>query len=238
VAFYREVIETGGQPVLDVGCATGRLILAYLADGIDTDAVDVSPEMLTVVRRKAVERGLDVSARLFQQAIEALDLPRRYRTIVVSSSTFQLLTDIATATEGLRRLYAHLEPGGRLVMSLMLHWTGEPPAPRFTTEWSSWQEAVHPSDGAIFRRRSRTTFDMVEQLESTEDEYEQIRGGRVVAAEAFARSPAVRWYTQSQAIALVRQAGFSDLSLTSEFTFQPVKPDDTLFCALATRPAT
>ena len=187
VGFYRDVIQAGGQPVLDVGCATGRLILAYLEEGIDTDGVDVSPEMLTIVRRKAADGGLDVSARLFQQPIEALALPRRYRTIIVSSSTFQLLTDLATATEGLRRLYAHLEAGGTLVMSLMLLWTQEPPAPRFTTEWSTWREAARPSDGSVFRRRSRSTFDMVEQLESTEDEYEQVQDGRVVAAEASAK---------------------------------------------------
>ena len=38
-----------GQPVLDVGCATGRLILTYLEEGIDADGVDVSPEMLAIV---------------------------------------------------------------------------------------------------------------------------------------------------------------------------------------------
>src|SRR6266542_3086663 len=89
VAFYRGVALASGQPVLDVGCATGRLLLTYLAEGIDTDAVDVSPEMLTIVRRRAADRSLDVTGRLFQQPMEALDLPRRYRTIIVSSSTFQ-----------------------------------------------------------------------------------------------------------------------------------------------------
>jgi SAM-dependent methyltransferase len=238
VAFYRTVIQASGQPVLDVGCATGRLVLAYLEEGIDADGVDVSPEMLAVVRRKAAGRGVDVSGRLFQQQLATLALSRRYRTIVISSSTFQLLTDLAAATEALRRLYAHLEPGGTLVMSLMLLWNQEPPAPRFTIEWSDWREAIRASDGAIFRRRSRSTFDMVQQIESTQDEYELVRDGRVVAAEAHARSPATRWYTQPQALALLPELGFTDARLTSEFTLQPAKLDDTLFCMLANRPAT
>jgi ubiquinone/menaquinone biosynthesis C-methylase UbiE len=237
VAFYRTVIQASGQPVLDVGCATGRLVLGYLEEGIDADAVDVSPEMLATVRRKAAERGVDVSGRLFQRQMATLTLPRRYRTIVVSSSTFQLLTDLAAATEALRRLYAHLEPGGTLVMSLMLLWKQEPPAPRFSTEWSDWREAVRVSDGAIFRRRSRATFDMVQQVQSTEDEYELVRHGRVVAAEAHARSPATRWYTQSQTLALLGELGFTEARLTSGFTFQPARPDDTLFCLLANRPS-
>src|SRR5262249_38534424 len=61
VGFYRGVVDASGQPVLDVGCATGRLVLGYLEDGIDADAVDVSPEMLAIVGRRAAERGLDVS---------------------------------------------------------------------------------------------------------------------------------------------------------------------------------
>jgi ubiquinone/menaquinone biosynthesis C-methylase UbiE len=235
VTFYRGVIHSSGQPVLDVGCATGRLVLAYLQEGIDADAVDVSPEMLAIVRRKAAERSVDVSGRLFQQQLATLTLPRRYRTIVVSSSTFQLLTDPAAATGALRRLYTHLEPGGTLVMSLMLLWKEEPPAPRFTTEWSEWREAVRASDGTIFRRRTRATFDMELQVESTEDEYEMVQHGRVVAAEAHARSPATRWYTQGQALALVQEVGFTHARLTSEFTLEPAKPDDSLFCVLANR---
>lgn len=236
IAFYRNVIQASGQPVLDVGCATGRLLLPYLEQGIDTDGVDVSPEMLAIVRRKAAERGIDVSCRLFQQGLATLTLPRSYRTIIVSSSTFQLLTDVAAATEALQRLYAQLHPGGTLVMSLMLLWKDEPPAPRFSTEWSDWREAVRASDGAIFRRRSRATFDMVQQLQSTEDEYELMRHGHVVAAEAHARSPATRWYTQGQALILLRDVGFTGAWLTSGFTLQPAKPEDTLFCVLANRP--
>lgn len=44
--FYRAIILDDGQPALDVGCGTGRLLLDYLADGIDVDGMDLSPEML------------------------------------------------------------------------------------------------------------------------------------------------------------------------------------------------
>src|SRR5579864_6487150 len=77
--FYRDIIHASGQPALDIGCGTGRLLLDYLADGIDIDGVDCSPEMLEIFRQKAQKRGLHPT--LFQQSMEALDLPRSYRTI-------------------------------------------------------------------------------------------------------------------------------------------------------------
>jgi ubiquinone/menaquinone biosynthesis C-methylase UbiE len=32
--FFRELIETSGQPALDLGCGTGRLLLPYLQSGV------------------------------------------------------------------------------------------------------------------------------------------------------------------------------------------------------------
>ena len=39
---YRELIEEHPGKVLDVGCGTGRLLISYLALGIDIEGVDTS----------------------------------------------------------------------------------------------------------------------------------------------------------------------------------------------------
>jgi SAM-dependent methyltransferase len=49
-AFFQDVIRRRGEPALDVGCGTGRLLLDYLGQGVDVDGVDVSPEMLDLCR--------------------------------------------------------------------------------------------------------------------------------------------------------------------------------------------
>src|SRR5947209_16987213 len=72
-SFYRDIILEGGQPALDVGCGTGRLLLDYLASGIDVDGVDNSPEMLALCREKAEK--ISLTPRLFQQSMQTLDLP-------------------------------------------------------------------------------------------------------------------------------------------------------------------
>jgi cyclopropane fatty-acyl-phospholipid synthase-like methyltransferase len=62
--------------VLDIGCGTGRLLLDYLAQGIDVDGVDNSPEMLARCRAKAQALGL--TPRLYEQSMETLALPRAH----------------------------------------------------------------------------------------------------------------------------------------------------------------
>lgn len=230
--FFKAVVAQAGQPVLDVGCGTGRLLLDFMQDGIDIDGVDNSPEMLDRCRQKAANLGL--TPQLYHQTMETLDLPRPYRTIMVPSSSFQLLTDPADAREAMRRFFNHLLPGGVLVMPLMTLYTGDSEATEVVEEWS--REVVRPEDGATIRRWSRSRIDRVNNLEHTEDRYSIILKGEISASESHSRSPATRGYTQAQAIQLYTAAGFTDLRLTSDFTQEPAKPDDAIFCIWGIRP--
>jgi ubiquinone/menaquinone biosynthesis C-methylase UbiE len=226
-SFYRAVIEDGGEPALDVGCGTGRLLLDYLTEGLDVDGVDVSPEMLDLCMQKAKKIGL--SPKLYQQGVEALDLPRMYRTIFIPSSSFQLLTDLADAQEALKRCHHHLEHGGRLVMSIMdvSEDTGK--------KWQVISEAKRPEDGFTVRRWLKSTYDPESQLEHTEDRYELIRDGQVVAMEEHERSPATRGYSLGQITKMMRSAGFEEVKAVSGFSDVPASADDSVFCMIGTR---
>src|SRR5207237_10310042 len=75
--YYRRIIQKNGGAALDVGCGTGRLLLRYLRGGLDVEGVDSAADSLTICRRKAQQQGL--TATLYQQTMQSLDLPRRYR---------------------------------------------------------------------------------------------------------------------------------------------------------------
>ena len=228
-AFYREAIERYGQPALDVGCGTGRLLLDYLADGIDIDGVDISPEMLELCRAKAGRAGIAVN--VVEQRMEHLDLPRRYRCIVVPSSSFQLLVDAAAAEQAMDRLFAHLEAEGALVMPFMTLWRAGDP---LVTEWST--EVVRPEDGAQVSKRSVARFDPDSGLEHTEDLYEVHLDGRVVASERHGRSPATRSYTREEAVDLYQRHGFEQVEVLGPFVWEPAEEDDSVFCVVGRRP--
>jgi SAM-dependent methyltransferase len=237
-AFYRALIEQGGGPVLDVGCGTGRLLLDYLAAGLDVDGVDNSPEMLALCRAKAAAANIDVASHLFEQEMATLALPRRYATIIVPSSSFQLMTDAPTAAQAMTRFFEHLAPGGILVMSIMSKvWPGRrTPAHMQRSDWHRLVERQRPEDSATIRRWVRARHDLVQQLQHEENRYELLHDGVVVETESHVRSPTLRWYTQAQAIACYEQAGFTNVTATSGFSFEPAAPEDTLFCVVGTRP--
>jgi ubiquinone/menaquinone biosynthesis C-methylase UbiE len=227
-AFYLEFIETYGQPVLDVGCGTGRLLLDYLAHGIDIDGMDNSPDMLTICRRKANKVAL--TPHLHEQYLETMSLPRKYQTILIPSSTFQLLIEPEMIQAALDRLHSHLLPGGVVVASFMTLWKAGDP---LSTAWE--QSSVREEDGATFRRMSRSWHEAGSELEHTEDRYQLIMDERVVAEEVHKRSPATRSYTQSQAQSIFAQGGFDPIEPYSGFTLEPVQTDDTLFTVVGHR---
>ena len=113
--FFIESVRRYGQPVLDLGCGTGRILLPLLRAGLDADGCDVSPDMLRWAKKAADEARF--SPHLFAQAMHELDLPRRYRTILICGS-FGLGGTRSTDLECLRRCHAHLEPGGALVFNV------------------------------------------------------------------------------------------------------------------------
>jgi SAM-dependent methyltransferase len=224
--FYRELIQRFGQPVLDIGCGTGRLLLDYLAQGIDIDGVDNSPDMLALCRAKATALGF--APTLYQHYLETLSLPRQYRTIIIPSSTLQLVIEPAMVTQAVHRIADHLLPGGMVVASFMMLWKADDP---LSIEWE--QTAVRPEDGATFRRVSRSWHEAGSDYEHTEDRYQVLVAEQVVAEELHRRSPATRSYTQAQARNVFERGGFNPVELYSQFTFEPVKADDTIFTVVA-----
>ena len=223
--FYLDVVKKYGQPVLDVGCGTGRILLDFMQQGIDIDGVDNSPEMLARLQQKAEK--LILKPAVYQQNMDKLDLPRKYQTILVPSSSFQLLLEEKLPPVVMKRFYEHLLPGGVLAMPFMTLWKEDDP---LESEYT--REVIRPEDGATIRRWSRSRFDPERNFEHTIDRYEILRDGQVLTSEEHYQSPATRSYTQQQAIVLYQEAGFKNIQLFREFTFEPVKPGDTTFSVL------
>ena len=82
--YYQKQIQHFGQPVLDLACGAGRLLVPILQSGVDIDGCDISGDMLGLCRERAIQAGLAI--QLYEQPMYELDLPRSYRLIYICSS--------------------------------------------------------------------------------------------------------------------------------------------------------
>jgi hypothetical protein len=102
---------------------------------------------------------------------------------------------------------------------------------------SEWEKtAQRAEDGATFRRVARSRYDPAIQCEATEDLYQLIVDGVVVAEELHQRSPATRSYTQEQARALFENTGLVDIQLYKEFSLEPAVAEDWIFTLVGRKP--
>ncbi len=229
--FFKEMIDKHGQPVLDVGCGTGRLLLDYMAEDIDIDGLDISPDMLAICRQKAA--SLKLEPKLYLSDMVSMTLPRHYQTVIVPSCSFQLITDMDEASLAMGRLYDHLLPGGVLVMAFMIF---KPGSDGKLSDWRLANEKTRPEDGALMQFYIRGRNDPETQLQHNESRYEVTLDGEVIATDFHQRSPATRWYTQNQAVGMYEAAGFKDMKLFKGATQEPASAGDDVFSVLGIKP--
>jgi hypothetical protein len=175
--------------------------------------------MLAICRRKAQHLGLQPT--LHEQYVEAQALPRLYRTILVPSSSLQLIIDPDQAKLVVQRLREHLAPSGALVAPFMsIHNPVDP------LESQLEKQVTRPEDGAVIRRVAWSRYDPASECEETRDLYQVLVDGMVVAEEQHMRSPATRNYTQQQALALYAAGGLQNVRMFKEFTLEPAQTED------------
>ena len=110
--------------VWEIGCGTGELALGLAGRCRHVSASDVSPAMLALARRKAVERGItnvDFEAGGFLTGYA----PAEPVHGIVSQLALHHLPDLWKLT-ALRRITRHLKPGGRLYLRDIVYPSGVP----------------------------------------------------------------------------------------------------------------
>jgi len=133
--------------VLEVAIGTGRN-LPFYPPNVRLTAIEFSPAMLEIARRRAAELGRPVDLGLGDA--QALDLPdAAFDTVVCTLS----LCGIPDERRALREMKRVLRPGGRLI--LLDHIVASPAWAR-AIQWLLERITI-PLEGEHFRRRPRVT---------------------------------------------------------------------------------
>jgi SAM-dependent methyltransferase len=212
IEYFGRFVERG-QPALDAGCGTGRLLLPWLRDGLDVDGCDVSADMIAFCRERSRREGFDPT--LLVQPLHELDPPRRYATIV-ACGVFGLGSSRAEDQEALCRFRRCLEPTGTLLLDnevpyanarLWRQWTFDG-RKRLPERWRRFvMDRRRTGDGFEIELRTRTVdVDPLDQTAVLEIRAEKSRDGRLIAAEEHMLS--MRMYFRDELLLMLERAGF------------------------------
>ena len=223
--YYQKQIDRFGQPVLDLACGTGRLLLPILRSGIDVDGCDISTDMLYHCREQAVRIGFH--PQLFEMPMHELDLPRSYKTIYMCGS-FGLAGSRQLDQRTLERCFQYLEPGGALLFNLDVEFAN----PKVWQMWlkdnretlpQPWPEEGSRQSAAaghdlIYRSRL-LAIDPLEQTFLREIRIEKSRDGTLISQEE--RTLHGNMYFKNEVVCMLQAAGFGAIEIGGDYTDQP-----------------
>ncbi len=228
-AYYKKLIETYGQPVLDLGCGSGRLLLLYLQAGLDVDGCDYSEDMLAVCQERAEKEGL--SPRLYAQAMHELDLPRRYKTIF-ACGVIGLGGEHRLTMQAMQRCYEHLRPGGTFAFNYTVRWN-DPPAwlarlpenrRALPDEWPASSERQRLADGTELEEATRTVeTDPLENVATRQIRLRLWHEGDLIKEEIHTQR--LDDYTKNELVLMLERAGFSDVQVFGDFSDEAATAD-------------
>jgi SAM-dependent methyltransferase len=229
LAYLQASIARFGQPVLDLACGAGRLLLPLARAGVDIDGCDLSGDMLKHCRRKVESEGL--RPQLYEQPMHDFELPRSYRTIYLCDS-FGLAGSRENDLATLRCCHRRLQPGGALVLNIQADYTSADAWTLWRPEGrralpQSWPEAVSrrtASDGSEHAARFRMLdVDPLAQTYTRQVRLEKwVRGERVALEEYSLRG---NLYLACEVRLMLQVAGFGDITLHGDYADQPATPD-------------
>ena len=238
VSFFLKEIARFGQPVLDVACGTGRVLLPLLRAGIDIEGCDISVDMLKHCRNKAAHEGFNPN--LYQQPMHALVLPRKYKTIYICGS-FGLAGSREKDLETLRRCYDHLQDDGALVLNIEAEYTSQESWDGWLTTkckilpepWPEEGRRRISADGSEQIDRFRyLAVDPLEQSYTRQVRLEKWQSGSLVASEEYTLRG--NMYLKNELWLMLQVAGFHEITVNGDYTDMPatIEHEELVFTAI------
>ncbi len=211
-SFYLTLARQMGNPVLEIGCGTGRITIPMAQQGIQITGLDVVPAMLNHARSKAADPSIqwvEADARTFH-------LRQKFRFIFESGSAFQHLLERSDQEAMLARVHEHLAPDGRFVVSSIF-----PTAELLETveeeqDWFSYPNAL----GQEVKVSGTQHYDALSQVktETAYRRWKDAEGQEIVKIAPLK----LRYFYPQEMEALLHYNGFKIVERYGQVDFSPL----------------
>jgi SAM-dependent methyltransferase len=221
VAFYREAAREFGDPVLELGCGTGRITMALAEAGKRIIGLDLSERMLERAAKKRAALSTEARERvhLVQGDMAGFDLGEKFRLAIIPFRPLQHLLEVRQQMDCLECVRKHLAPGGRLILDV------------FQTDAERMHDPVHmremlvteynTADGRRVKITERVAaFHRAEQINNVEMIFSVVHPGGRQERMVFAWP--LRYFFRYEVEHLLARCGFQVAAEYGNFDRTPI----------------
>jgi len=216
-----------GDPILEMGCGTGRVLIPLAQAGYDVTGIDRSRSMLK--RAEFAALGSGVAERITLGELDMVDAARApggpFGLVIFSLNALMQLPTPALQIAALEAAFAALDPKGQLVIDTLN------PTPLHLAQLESGQilegSWTRP-DGTAIDKWSHRRIHPAEQLIETTIWYDQISQEGTV--QRTRSQFTLRYVHAAELELMLRLAGFSETRRYGSYDLDPYEDDsDRLF---------
>lgn len=222
VAFWQELAQESGAPVLELACGTGRVSIPLARAGLQTVGLDISNPMLNVAQRKLTQEPAEVQARLqlLKGDMRNFSLNERFGLIFIPFRSFQALLTQGDQRACLECCARHLKSEGRLGINVF-----NPKLSNLTSPGGidfDFGSAVLPN-GITLKHYGHTDYDLLNQSLQAQMKYElSCSAGKTEMREGLLE---LRYFFQLEMQWLLEACGFEIEALYGNFDRSPLQAD-------------
>jgi SAM-dependent methyltransferase len=220
--FYLDLCAQAPDPILELGCGTGRILIPAAAVGHSVVGLDSSRRMLEQCRRNLEQETEQVRSRveLVHTSMTDFDLGRTFSLIIAPFRSFQHLLCPEEQLSCLRCANRHLEVGGRLVLDVYhvdLRFLEDPAG---TMERVEFWDVELPGGRTLKRTHRIASFHRAEQYNQVELIYyvREADGSE----ERMVHSFPMRYFFRYEIEHLLARCGFGIEELFGDFNRSPL----------------
>jgi len=224
VLFYSDAAREYGDPILELGCGTGRIAMELAEAGKRITGLDLSERMLERAVKKRARLLVEARERvhLVQGDMTRFDLGEKFRLIIIPFRPFQHLLEVQQQIDCLGCVRKHLAPGGKLVLDV------------FQTDAERMHDPIHmrealvteykTADGRQVKISERVAaFHRAEQINDVEMIYSVVHpSGR---KERLVFAWPLRYFFRYEIEHLLAGCGFKVKALYGNFDRTPIVDD-------------
>lgn len=228
IPLYREFARRCGQPVLELGCGTGRVLVPLAVEGTAIDGVDASEAMLAIGREKLRSAGVQDGASLHHADLTTFQLARRYRMAFSALDSFGMLLKREDQVRALCQARQHLVAGGLLVVDVD---NGNRKAEAPPREFHHQFTAPHPVTGRQLTKFAACETDCARQMDTYTYFYDEVLESGAVKRVVARLS--VRYFARFELELLLERSGFQVEALYGSYSLDPYGPTSERLIAVA-----